>query len=278
MPELAEVEHARRLWDVARGEPLRDVLTASAAARVLRDVDFDALQRALANHALLDSEARGKQMVFRFGAGPSCWLGVHLGMTGRLRVEPPTYEPVRHDHLVLRTASRALVFTDPRGFGRVRFALGAEEPAWWASMAPSVLGEAFTAAAVGAFLARHPRVTLKAALLMQARFPGVGNWMADEILWRAGLHPATRAGALDGEAVAELWRVVRRVARLAVDTIGDDWGFPSTWLFTHRWAAGGSCPRCDAALARDTIGGRTTCWCPRCQPARRSRNHRVVAG
>jgi formamidopyrimidine-DNA glycosylase len=60
---------------------------------------------------------------------------------------------------------------------------------------------------------------------------------------------------------------VRRVARLAIDTIDDRWEYPKTWLFAHRWEPGGRCPRCATALGRDTIGGRTTCWCPRCQPA-----------
>jgi formamidopyrimidine-DNA glycosylase len=192
-------------------------------------------------------------------------------MSGRLAVEPAGYEPVRHDHLVLETDAGALVFHDPRGFGRVRLALGPEEPAWWSSLAPSVLGEAFTTAAVGGFLARHGRAPLKAVLLRQERFPGIGNWMADEVLWRAGLHPATPAGALDDGAVARLRRVVRKVARDAVATIGDDWGYPTSWLFTHRWEDGGRCPRCRRGLTRETVGGRTTCWCAGCQPPPRRR-------
>ena len=271
MPELAEVEHARRLWDVALGEPVTAVHTASPHTRALREIDPDALRAALTGTTLVSSEARGKQMAFRFGPGGARWLGLHLGMSGRLRVEPAGYEPARHDRLVVDTAARALVFHDPRGFGRVRFHRGDDEPGWWSSLAPSVLGEGFTAAGVATFLAQHKRAPVKAVLLMQARFPGVGNWMADEILWRAGVHPATLAGALGEEGAAELWRVVRRVSRGAVEHIGDDWRYPATWLFSHRWEAGGRCPRCGAGLSRDTIGGRTTCWCPRCQPARRRR-------
>jgi formamidopyrimidine-DNA glycosylase len=264
MPELAEVELSRRRWDIALGAPVRDVRSAQPTARVLRDVTVDAVHTSLLGAALTHSEARGKQLAFRFGADR--WLGLHLGMTGELRVEPPDHAPARHDHLVIEAGEVALVFHDPRGFGRVRFDVGDAEPAWWSSLAPSVLAPVFTQAAVQAFLTRHARAPLKAVLLRQERFPGIGNWMADEILWRAALHPARAAGTLDDAEVATLRRTVRRVARDSVTAIADDWSYPPSWLFAHRWGDGNPCPRCRTTLRRAPIGGRTTCWCPHCQP------------
>lgn len=265
MPELAEVELSRRRWDVALHLPVRDLRCARADARVLRDVDVDALRAALLGAVLSRSEARGKQMVFRFGEAGDRWLGLHLGMTGELLVAPPDHAAGRHDHLVIETPTSALVFRDPRGFGRVRFERGDDPPAWWSSLAPSVLDASFTRSAVQEFLTRHGRAPLKAVLLRQERFPGVGNWMADEILWRAGLHPARLAGALHDLEVARLRRAVRRIARDALTAIADDWSYPSSWLFTHRWTNGRGCPRCGQRLRREPIGGRTTCWCPGCQ-------------
>jgi formamidopyrimidine-DNA glycosylase len=265
MPELAEVDHARRLWDVGIGRRVHEVVVRSPGSRVFRGADVDALCASLTGRALVASEAKGKQMVFRFGAAGDAWLGLHLGMSGSLLVEAADHEPAKHEHLVLRQAGRSLVFRDPRHFGRVRFHRGGE-PSWWADLAPSLLSDEFDAASVIAFLGRRRRTSLKAVLLMQERFPGVGNWMADEILWRARLHPSTLAGALDAGGARALWRVVRRVARLAVETIDDAWEYPSTWLFARRWRPGGRCPRCSAELSRAPIGGRTTCWCPRCQP------------
>ena len=90
--------------------------------------------------------------------------------------------------------------------------------------------------------------------------------MADEILWRAGLHPSAAAGTLDDEQARHLWEQVRWVSRTAIRIISDDWTYPKSWLFAHRWEAGGQCPRCRTDLERATIGGRTTCWCPECQP------------
>ena len=265
MPELAEVEHARRRWNPALNERVDDVLIASPTPRVFRGTDRHALRDALVGATFAGSEARGKQLALRFG---DAWLGLHLGMSGALVLEDAAYVPRKHDHLVVRTARHSMVFNDPRHFGRVLFHAGPDEPAWWSTLAPSVLGDDFTADELAAFLQRRGRSPLKAALLMQERFPGVGNWMADEILWRVKMHPATLCGALGAESAAALWRGVRRVARLSIDTIDDHWEYPDTWLFAHRWEPGGHCPRCDALLSRDAIGGRTTCWCPRCQGAR----------
>lgn len=270
MPELAEVEVSRRRWDVALRVPVRDVRWARATAGVLRAVDPEALREALRGEGLTRSEASGKQLAFRFGDAGDRWLGLHLGMTGELLVAPSDHVPARHDHLVIETAVGALVFRDPRGFGRVRFDRGVAAPAWWSSLAPSVLDRAFSLRAVQDFLTRHGRAPIKAVLLRQERFPGVGNWMADEILWRAGVYPARAAGALDADAVACLRRTVRRIARDAVKTIAEDWSYPPTWLFAHRWADGHDCPRCGSRLRREPIGGRTTCWCPGCQPAPRA--------
>lgn len=265
MPELAEVEHARRLWDAALGERVREVVVASPGSRVFRGTDVRALCAALAGRALVGSAAKGKQMAFRFGQHGTRWLGLHLGMSGRLAVGPAGHAPAKHEHLLLRLSGQTLIYRDPRHFGRVLYHQGAGEPAWWEKIAPSVLSDAFSPGALAEFLARRRRAPLKAVLLMQERFPGIGNWMADEILWRARLHPATSAGALDRRASASLWREVREVAVRAIESIDDDWGYPATWLFSQRWAAGGRCPRCRAALARATLSGRTTCWCPRCQ-------------
>ena len=276
MPELAEVELARRLWDVGHGEGIES-LSISPKVRVFRGGDLPAFERALVGATLLSSAARGKQMLFRFGpapgAPPHAHGGLHLAMQGDLLVAEPgapePWERGKHDHLVLhQRGGRKLVFRDTRHFGRVLFHPGAEDPAWWTALPPDILSGGFTAAALGAFLARRKRAPLKAVLLMQERFPGIGNWMADEILWRAGLHPETAAGSLDPAEVADLWRTVRRVTRDAVRVISPDWKYPDSWLFPHRWEDGGRCPRCRAGLVRETAGGRTTCGCPACQPRR----------
>jgi formamidopyrimidine-DNA glycosylase len=84
-----------------------------------------------------------------------------------------------------------------------------------------------------------------------------------------GLHPLTPAGNLAGAPSRALRHHVRWVARRAMTTIGTDWSEPpASWLYRYRWAAGHRCPRpqCATALVREEAAGRTSCWCPSCQP------------
>jgi formamidopyrimidine-DNA glycosylase len=268
MPELAEVEFYRKQWNPGLGQRVSAV-EVHAGARVFRGGPARRFARELAGRTLVSSAAAAKQMLFRFGGDR--WLGIHLGMSGELRLESPGYAPQKHDHLVLRQRDHSLVFADPRKFGRILFATGRKAPVWWRRLAPPILSGEFTLAAVAGFLQRHRHAPVKAVLLLQPRFPGVGNWMADEILWRAAIHPRRRAGSLTAAETRALWRESRRVCRLALTTIAgtgqtlppalNAW-IPDHWLFNHRWEDGGRCPRTGVRLVRAEIGGRTTCWSP----------------
>ena len=260
MPELAEVEYYRKQWDAEAGERVCAV-AVNPDKRIFRECDAAQVVAGLAGRSLCGSRAHGKQMLFEFSGG--AWLGLRLGMSGQLSAEGGGFEPGRHDHLVLQMESVSLVFTDPRQFGSVRLHLGRDLPWWWSSLPPQVLDPGFTQAHVRDALRRRARSSLKAILLDQAWFPGIGNWMADEILWRAALHPARPGGSLEGAAFTAFYKKTREVARDALQVIGTDWGEPpDTWLFNHRWKDGSTCPVAGEPLVRETIGGRTTCYCP----------------
>ena len=260
MPELAEVEYYRKQWNPGLGQRVRAVL-AHERAKVFRGTDVKALSTALTGAILRSSQAAAKQMLFRFDGNK--WLGVHLGMSGELHTEPAGYTPKKHDHLVLATDVNALVFTDPRMFGKIDFAQGETPPVWWTRLAPPILSDAFTVEVVATFLRRRVRAPIKAVLLMQERFPGIGNWMADEVLWRAAIHPRKLAGRLTPAEVRSLHRELRWVCRRSLATIGETYASPpKSWLFLHRWENGGRCPRTKKLLMRAEIGGRTTCWSP----------------
>jgi formamidopyrimidine-DNA glycosylase len=265
MPELAEVEYIRTRWNPGLKHRIEKV-ALHETKRIFRGIDAKEFVRALTDATLERSEARGKQMLFvakRPGVKTRAWLGLHLGMTGELRVEKPDFSPAKHDHLVFFQDQRALVFEDPRMFGRVLFAEGEDEPKWWAKLPPDLLSAAFTVPELQKFLKRRARAPIKAVLLMQERFPGIGNWMADEILWRAGIHPAQPAGSIGAAKVKALYREIRWVCRESLRIIGRNWDdVPGSWLFNYRWKKGGTCPRTGAKLKHATIGGRTTCWSP----------------
>lgn len=111
---------------------------------------------------------------------------------------------------------------------------------------------------------RH--VPIKALLLDQAMISGIGNWVADETLYQANLHPEQYSDTFDDKEIAKLHESIRYVCQTAVDKLGDSDEFPDHWLFNYRWGKGDK----DAAtklpngekLAFITVGGRTSCYAP----------------
>ena len=270
MPELAEVDFFRKRWNPGLGHKIERVLLHGKSG-VFKTTDPKSIVRHLTGATLLSSQAAAKQMLFRFSNDG--WLGIHLGMTGELGIQSAGYTPQKHDHLVLVQKNQSLVFSDFRMFGRVQFSVGPTAPAWWTDIAPPVLSTLFTVEAVTSFLHRRARTSIKAVMLMQERFPGIGNWMADEILWRAAIHPKRLAGSLNTGEIKSLHRETRWVAAHALRIIGAAKTVtfpdpPKTWLFRHRWENGGKCPKTGALLIRETVGGRTTCWSPARQKLR----------
>jgi formamidopyrimidine-DNA glycosylase len=263
MPELAEVEWFRKQWDAGVGAAIVD-LSLHARNRVFRGTSVESLRKRLIGEKLLSSYRRGKRISFKFSGDN--WLGIHLGMTGKIRIESANYRPVKHDHLVLFQRDSALIFTDSRQFGRVRFHHGADEPDWWKSDAPEIISREFDQRFVDQFLDRHRKAPIKAALLMQNGFPGIGNWMADEILWRAHVLPSKRIRKLTARERAELFRATKFVARRSLETLGKDFSDPpQSWLIHQKWKRNGICPKHRTPLRHAMIAGRTTAWCPRCQ-------------
>ena len=178
--------------------------------------------------------------------GPA--LGLHLGMAGRIAIdEEPA--PRNWDRFAIRFDDGGrLALRDKRRLGR-------------AVLDPdlSVLGPDAAEVSRAAFQKRVGRgsAPLKARLMDQATLAGVGNLLADETLWRAGLSPLLTAGDLDEDQLDALRRALRAATRRAIARGGVHTGD----LIRHRHR-GGTCPSCGAALERATVGGRTTYWCP----------------
>ena len=107
-------------------------------------------------------------------------------------------------------------------------------------------------------LPRHSAAPVKARLMDQAVMAGIGNLMADEILWRARIDPRRAASDLGDHEAHRLWRDMRAIIRVSVRR-----GHAGVTALIAERRRGGHCPRCGAELARDRVGGRTTYWCPR---------------
>lgn len=263
MPELAEVAYACTLWEKGINQRVQSVFT-HPKSRVFREEKRALYPREITGTMLRSAQTHGKQMLFTFSG--NIWLGLHLGMTGWLSREQPGYEPNKHDALVLIQSKQCLVFRDPRQFGRLRIHLEKAAPSWWKERPPSMLSKEFNYDLLSAVLQRHQKRPLKALLLDQRYFPGMGNWMADEVLWRACIHPESRSSQLNDSQKRKLYREVGTVARGAMKTVGKHGGDPPVnWLFHQRWKDGGTCPKSNLPLIRTQVGGRTTCWSPSLQ-------------
>jgi formamidopyrimidine-DNA glycosylase len=256
VPELPEVEAYRRLAERVLGRQVTRVRVGDP--RFLRGTSPRRLSAALRGRHFGAARRRGKLLVLDV-EGSGHRLGLHFGMTGRLHVdgvdgvERLVYASDRRlaawDRLALRFADGgALVVSDPRLLGGAfldpdESALGPDALA----LTPADLRRALGTSAA----------PLKARLLDQSRIAGVGNLIADEVLWRASLAPARPAGSL---TPAEQRRLLHHLRRTLADLL-ERGGSHLGELMPFR-APGGRCPRDGAELRRDTVGGRTSWWCP----------------
>ncbi|HEX6330329.1 MAG TPA: DNA-formamidopyrimidine glycosylase family protein [Actinomycetota bacterium] len=261
MPELPDVESARR--SLARHAEGRRVARVVIPDReIVRNADARTVDDALRGRPILSPERIGKWLL--------CWtdepgLLLHFGMTGELRSS--TDEPARHrwDRLILELDDGTEIrYRNMRRLGGVWLARTRGEAAEIVGhLGPDALG--IDRDELLERLSRR-RGGVKAALLDQMFLAGVGNLLADEILWRARLHPRRRIETLDPAERSRLARALRSVVRDWVERYEDVPGLRS-WLVGVRGDPGATCPRCRTVLERVTAGGRTSWFCPSCQPA-----------
>ncbi|MER5505169.1 DNA-formamidopyrimidine glycosylase family protein [Streptomyces sp. NPDC002766] len=259
MPELPDVEGFRKVLEsCAEGRTIRRVEVRDTG--VLHGVSARGLREALEGRRFTAPERHGKWLLAHTG-GPTVLF--HFGMTGLLLCARPDEAPEPHDRVLFTLSrDRELRFRDQRKLRGLWLAHDdAEAARLLAGLGPDALTvdpEAFEAA-----LASR-RGSVKTALTDQSVLAGLGNLLADEILWRAGLSPTTSVSDLTEADRRHLHTRMRRTLRAAVPT-GRVPPRPS-WLTGHRDAPDPHCPRCGTPLRRTRVGGRGTVWCPRCQP------------
>jgi formamidopyrimidine-DNA glycosylase len=247
VPELPEAERARQQLDRVLGREI--VAVDDSDGYVCRPHAPGEIAGALIGHRLTATHRRGKFLWLETDGGPE--LGLHLGMAGRIAVDEDE-SPRSWDRFSIDFAGGGrMALRDKRRLGR-------------AVIAPDFSHVGPDAAEVGReeFRKRFARggAPLKARLLDQGVIAGVGNLLADEILWRARMDPRRPASDLSTEELDALRRAVRAAVRDAIRL-----GGAHTGRLNPRRVKGGRCPRDGTPLERAMIGGRTTYWCPVCQ-------------
>ncbi|MFP5577263.1 MAG: Fpg/Nei family DNA glycosylase [Acidimicrobiia bacterium] len=274
MPEAAEVAvAASQLDEVARERTLLAVLVTHE--RTVRHTDPAAVA-ALAGHVVAGVRSHGKWIVVRF-VGMDDALGIHLRMSGQLLVaDPGTPHSDRHVHASLHLSPGVEVwFRDPRTFGELRVLADGAAPVAADLFDPTVTGARLHE------LALRRRAGVKAVLLDQQRVvAGIGSYLADEALHRAGISPVVPAGELAPSAWDRVLAAARDIATESKAAGGvtledEGWvdlrGRPGTYAERLRVHARAVCATCGTATSSAVVGGRSARWCPRCQHARRRR-------
>jgi len=259
MPELPDVEGFRKVLEsCAKGRVIRRVQVRDSG--VLHGVSVRRLRDALEGRRFTGPERRGKWLLARTG-GPTLML--HFGMTGQLVCCRPDDAVEPHDRVLFTlSGDRQLRFRDQRKLQGLWLADDESDVARMLARqgihAMAVDRKEFEAA-----LASH-RGKVKTVLTDQHVLAGLGNLLADEILWRARLRPTRRANDLTEDERRRLYTHMRRTLRSAIPT----GRVPprDSWLTGHRDDPYPACPRCGDTLRRSRVAGRGTVWCPRCQP------------
>ena len=291
MPELPEVEHVVRA--LRRVLVRRRIVAAEVTLpKLVLPYSDKVFNRKLTGARITGVRRRGKFILIdldkakplahgratstRRGSGSV--LIVHLRMTGQFRYLADDEELPRHAHAVFYLDNeRRLVFCDQRQFGimklvpysRVGKTKGIQE------LAPEPFSDDFSFSYLESTLGRSQR-SLKTLLLDQTKILGLGNIYAAEALFRARVNPFKIAASLSSKRVGRLRQAIREVLTDAltgsstslVDLEQRD-GFTYGEAFESFWQVydreGEACFQCSARIKRETHGGRSTYWCPRCQ-------------
>ncbi len=186
-------------------------------------------------------------------------------------------------HLTTEDPAVEVAFTDPRRFGRVRLVdcpgenIRKYSPLVENGPDPVVDIDRFTEEYLrNKMRSRH--VPIKALILDQTVLSGVGNWVGDEVLYQAKLHPEQYCDDFSDEQIKKLYDAIRHVCQFAIEKLGDSDQFPKDWMFHYRWGKGakgaaGHLPNGEK-LAFLTVGGRTSCYAPEVQ----KKSGRIVPG
>jgi formamidopyrimidine-DNA glycosylase len=246
VPELPEAERARQAIE-RRALHRRIAAVDDRDTYVSRPHASGEIDAALKGRELVAAHRRGKSLwVETGGEGPV--LGLHLGMAGAIAIDQEP-SPRGWDRFTLEFEDGGrLALRDRRRLGR-------------AVLEPRIdlLGPDAGDVTRKAFRERvgFGRAPIKARLMDQAVIAGIGNLLADEVLWQARIDPRRPAGDLSEEELDRLRRAMRATLRRTIRR-----GGAHTGDFMAARERHGICPRCGAEVARGRVGGRTTFWCP----------------
>ncbi|KAJ9668543.1 hypothetical protein H2201_001184 [Coniosporium apollinis] len=242
-----------------------------------------AFKKAITGKKVLDARQQGKYFWLVMSSPPHPLM--HFGMTGWMKFssdDTSYYKPTKQEEepwppkfwkFVLETAEEPkceVAFVDARRLARIRLVdaegdkMRSTTPLKENGPDPVIDRDVVTMEWLTRKM-RSKKVPVKALLLDQANISGVGNWVADEILYQAKIHPEQYSNTFSDDQMKQLHDSLIGVCKLAVDTLADSSQFPENWLMRHRWSKGkkdgGKLPD-GTKIQFLKVGGRTSAIVP----------------
>jgi len=260
VPELPDLEVFKRYIDsTSLHQDIEKIEVKNG--KVLGGVSAGGLKRGLEGRKFESTRRHGKHLFVELDDGG--WLLLHFGMTGGLKYYRDAGEEPTHARVLISFANGYhLAFDDQRLFGTVDLIDNPDGYVEEHKLGLDPLDLDFPA-----FRERLEgrRGGLKATLMNQRVFAGIGNIYSDEILFQVRLHPRTSVERLDESYLHDLHEQTRRVLRAAIERGVDPGSLPDSYLLPHR-REGEDCPRGNGKVQKTKAAGRTAYYCPTCQP------------
>jgi len=276
MPELPEVENIRRsLLPYLPSAPICQIEIRNEG--VLAPLCAAEFACSLFHRSILSAKRRGKYL--QLCLEPDGCLLIHLRMTGQLywlsadqKAETPL---LPHTHVILHFEDGScLRYVDVRRFGKIMFWPEEPQDKSYLSLGPEPLEDDFTVSYLSR-ICKNRHTPIKSLLLDQHQIAGLGNIYADEALFRAGIHPLAEAGCLNISQIQRLQPAIVQVLCDAVeakgssmrdylDVNGKKGSFQDQWSVYQQ--TGKPCPICGTPIQRCKAAGRSSHYCPHCQP------------
>lgn len=272
MPELPEVETIR--------EDLRELVVGAEIERaeildptLVEQPSEEEFVRRVSGAEISGARQRAKHLIVELDTGDSLVLQLKIG--GQFLLVPPVMEPTTSLMLVLHLdGDRRLFLRDQTGFTRARLLDAGELEERLSTLGPEPFGDEFGVDYLPGRLSSR-RAQIKAALLDQKVVSGIGNIYVDEILYDARLHPRRKANTLSGREWEALYEAILKNLAAGIEHRGttvrlyrdvlDRPGEHQNYLRVFE-KHGKPCPGCEGIVVREKVGGRSSHFCPGCQP------------
>ncbi|CAL0332344.1 unnamed protein product [Lupinus luteus] len=276
MPELPEVEAARKaVEDNCIGKKIIKCIVADDS-KVIDTVTPSDFQTSVIGKTIVAARRKGKNMwlqldsppfpSFQFGMAGAIYIkGVAVTKYKRSAVNDEDEWPSKYSKFFIELDDGLeLSFTDKRRFAKVRLLKDPTSVPPISELGPDALFEPMTLEDFTQSL--HKKKTeIKALLLDQSFISGIGNWVADEVLYQARIHPRQGASSLSEESCSALHKCIKEVIEKATEVGADSSQFPISWIFHSREKKPGKAFVDGKTIEFITAGGRTTAYVPELQ-------------